>query len=83
MSQLPDCLGDLKAFAHYMTAERGLAAHTVESYARDLTRFAERVGEGRFADYLSPTLAELADFVGFLHDEKLAPAEHRPRPRRL
>lgn len=64
---------DIAAFRHYMRAERGLSDNTVQSYGRDLDRFAKWVVVVRLADYHKPTLKELASYVGFLHDEKLAP----------
>jgi integrase/recombinase XerD len=70
MSALTD---DVQAFRHYIQAERGLADNTLLAYTRDLERFA-RWAEGGLMDYLSPTLRELAGYVGFLReDEGLAP----------
>jgi integrase/recombinase XerD len=64
---------DLTAFRNYMTAERGLAKNTVLAYGRDLDRFAGWVAEGGLADYLRPSLRELAHYIGRLRDEQLAP----------
>jgi integrase/recombinase XerD len=64
---------DIAAFRHYMQSERGLADNTVQAYGRDLDRFAKWTVLVRFAEYQKPTLKELARFVGFLHDEQLAP----------
>jgi integrase/recombinase XerD len=64
---------DIAAFRNYMLSERGLADNTVQSYGRDLDRFAKWVVLVRLAEYHKPTLKELASYVGFLHDEKLAP----------
>jgi integrase/recombinase XerD len=63
---------DLRAFRHYLQAERGMAENTVLAYGRDLERFAGWVAVGR-TDYLAPTLRELGGYVGFLRDEGLAP----------
>jgi len=64
---------DITDFRNYIRAERGLSDNTVQSYGRDLDRFAKWVVLVRLASYRKPTLKELASYVGFLHDEKLAP----------
>jgi len=64
---------DLTAFRHYMTAERGMAKNTILAYGRDLDRFAGWLAEGGLEDYLAPTLRELANYLGRLRDERLAP----------
>ncbi len=64
---------DLTAFRNYMTAERGMAKNTVLAYGRDLDRFAGWVAEGGLDDYLRPNLRELANYIGRLRDEQLAP----------
>lgn len=66
-------LGEIKAFRHYLEAERGLAANTVASYGRDLARFAGWVTDGGLKDPLQPTVRELTHYVGFLREENLAP----------
>ena len=43
---------DVKAFRHYVQAERGLADNTVLAYGRDLERFAHWVAGGGLKDYL-------------------------------
>src|SRR5437588_223157 len=64
---------DLKAFRHYLQAERGMAANTVLAYGRDLDRFAGWVAGGGLADYLKPTVRDLSHYLSHLRDEKLAP----------
>ena len=64
---------DIRAFRHYLKAERGMAENTVLAYGRDLDRFAAWVAGGGLADYLKPTLRELSHYLGHLHDEQLAP----------
>src|SRR5262245_51207476 len=64
---------DLTAFRNYLRAERGLANNTVLAYGRDLERFAEWVASRGLGDYLQPSVRELTNYIGFLHEEKLAP----------
>jgi integrase/recombinase XerD len=64
---------DIAAFRHYMQAERGLADNTVQAYGRDLDRFAKWVSLVQLKSYQKPTLKELARYIGFMHDEELAP----------
>jgi integrase/recombinase XerD len=74
MSSLTDLTDELNAFRHYLRAERGMADNTVVAYGRDLDRFAEWFVRGSMRDFRKPTLGELADYLGFLRDEELAPA---------
>src|SRR5436190_3471498 len=46
---------DIKAFRHYLQAERGMAVNTVLAYGRDLDRFALWVGDGGLTDFLNPS----------------------------
>ena len=66
-------VSDILAFRHYLKAERGLAENTVLAYGRDLDRFTRWVADVRLADYLKPTLRDLARYLAFLHDDRLAP----------
>jgi integrase/recombinase XerD len=68
-----DLQDDLRAYRHYLRAERGMAENTILAYGRDLDRFAGWVAGNGTADYLAPTLRELSAYVGFLHEEGLAP----------
>jgi integrase/recombinase XerD len=71
MSALTD---DVQAFRHYVRSERGLADNTLLAYTRDLERFTRWADGGGLADYLMPTLRELAAYVGHLREEEeLAP----------
>lgn len=65
---------DVAAFRNYVQAERGLAANTVVSYGRDLERFTTWAAGGGLADHTRPHLRELSGYLGFLHDDGLAPA---------
>jgi integrase/recombinase XerD len=64
---------DVKAFGHYIQAERGLAENTRLAYGRDLDRFAAWVAAGGLSDYLAPSLRDLSHYLEFLRDEGLAP----------
>jgi integrase/recombinase XerD len=64
---------DVKAFGHYIQAERGLAENTLLAYGRDLDRFAQWVAGGGLSDYLAPTLRDLSHYLEHLRDEGLAP----------
>ena len=61
----------LDAFVAYSAGECHLAANTVAAYRRDLTRFFEWL-DGRGIPKLS--IRDLADYAGYLHDKRLAPA---------
>ena len=70
---LNELQSDLGAFRHYLRSERGMADNTVQAYGRDLERFANWAALIRFTGYSKPSLKDLARYVAFLHDEKLAP----------
>lgn len=59
------------AFLDYLRTECRLADNTVSAYRRDLTRFKRWLGPQRIPQL---TIAQLSDFVGWLYDQKLAPA---------
>lgn len=65
---------DLRAFRHYLQAERGMARNTVLAYGRDLERFAGWATESGLADYLKPSVRDLGHYLYHLRDEGLAPA---------
>ena len=70
---LGELQSDIGAFRHYLRSERGMADNTVQAYGRDLERFANWAALIRFTGYSKPSLKDLARYVAFLHDEKLAP----------
>ncbi len=72
-AHLASLTDDVRDFRHYLQAERGMADNTVLAYGRDLDRFADWATTG-LADYLRPTLRELSQYAGHLHDCQLAPA---------
>jgi integrase/recombinase XerD len=72
--QVSELHQDLEAFHHYLQSERGMAANTVESYGRDLERFAAWAESGGLKKFLSPTVRELSGYLCHLREEGLAPA---------
>jgi integrase/recombinase XerD len=70
---LAELNSDIASFRHYLQSERGMADNTVQAYGRDLDRFAKWCASVRYEKYLSPTLRDLARYLAFLHDERLAP----------
>jgi integrase/recombinase XerD len=63
---------DVAAFRHYLQSERGMSDNTVQAYGRDLDRFVMWCGLVKYTEYTAPTLKDLARYLAFLHDEKLA-----------
>ena len=61
----------VESFTDYATGECHLSENTVAAYRRDLTRFMQWLG-GRSIPKLS--IQDLADYAGWLHEKKLAPA---------
>ena len=59
------------SFTAYVSGECHLAENTVAAYRRDMERFLEWLS-GRSVQKL--TIQELADYAGWLHEKKLAPA---------
>jgi integrase/recombinase XerD len=64
---------DVRAFRHYLQAERGMAANTLLAYGRDLDRFAAWVAGGGLADYRAPSLRDLGHYLEHLRGAGLAP----------
>jgi integrase/recombinase XerD len=61
------------AFVDYLRSECHLADNTVAAYQRDLRRFQHWL-TGVAKTIPALTIRELADFVGWLHEQNLAPA---------
>ncbi|MFL5329716.1 MAG: site-specific tyrosine recombinase XerD [Gemmataceae bacterium] len=74
MSSRSELAEELKAFQHFLQAERGMATNTVLAYGRDLDRFALWTNDGGLKTYLKPTLRELGSYIGLLREEGLAPS---------
>jgi integrase/recombinase XerD len=71
--QFTELTDDIKAFNHYLQAERGLAGNTLLAYGRDLERYAAWVAESGLSDYLHPTVRDFGHYLVFLRDQGLAP----------
>ena len=63
--------GWVESFTDYAAGECHLSENTVAAYRRDLTRFMQWL-DGRSIPKLS--IQDLADYAGWLHEKKLAPA---------
>ncbi|HEX4148681.1 MAG TPA: site-specific tyrosine recombinase XerD [Pirellulales bacterium] len=59
------------AFAEYQRSECHLAANTVAAYRRDLAKFFRWLGNRKVP---ALKVRELAEYAGWLHEQKLAPA---------
>jgi len=59
------------ALEEYLRSECRLSENTVMAYRRDLKRFALWLGD---RDLRRLDVSDLSEFVGFLHDQNLAPA---------
>lgn len=70
---LAELRDDIKAFRHYLQAERGMAANTVLAYGRDLEHFVRWFGNGGMENYLHPSIREFSHFLSHLREEGLAP----------
>src|SRR5438477_12778148 len=71
--QFESLTDDIKAFRHYLQAERGLAGNTLLAYGRDLDRYTRWVAESGPSNYLHPTVRDFGHYLIYLRDEGLAP----------
>jgi integrase/recombinase XerD len=62
--------GQIESFLDYLSVERGLARNTVESYARDLTKF-RRFLEKRGQDFGTSDATSIRRFLLSLEEQKL------------
>ena len=60
-----------EAFTDYLRTECHLAENTVMAYSRDMRRFLTWLEDRSLVDL---TIKELSNFVGYLHDQTLAPS---------
>lgn len=60
-----------ESFIDYLRSECHLAENTVLAYGRDMRRFSDWLGKRQVQKL---TVSELADFVGYLNQQNLAPA---------
>lgn len=63
----------VRQFLQYLQNERRAAAHTVESYRRDLARLADFCTRSGRADWAALTTPDVRQFVAALHHARLAP----------
>ena len=63
----------VRQFLHYLQHERRAAAHTVESYRRDLVRLEEFCARNGRTDWAALTTPDVRQFVASLHHARLAP----------
>ena len=69
-------VGDaVRQYLQYLVVERGLAANTVESYARDLRRYAEVLGARGKRELADVTTVDVAEFRAAL---RAGDEEHQP-----
>lgn len=73
---LPQAQGErierlIASLVSYLTTECHLSNNTIQAYSRDLQRFRTWLGNKNPKDL---TIAELSDYVAWLHDQSLAPA---------
>jgi len=61
----------IESFVEYLRSECHLSENTVSAYHRDMRRFYLWLANRRVTQL---TIQELADYAGWLHDRKLAPA---------
>ena len=57
----------MRQYLQYLVVERGLSANTVESYQRDLRRYAEVLGARGKSELADVTAADVAEFRAALH----------------
>ena len=67
----------LESFADYLGLEAGNSRHTVESYLRDLRRFAEHAVAAGTKDPAAVTTVQVREFIYQLKDLGLAPSSIR------
>jgi len=60
-----------ESFIHYLRSECQLADNTVSAYQRDINRFRQWLGQRAIGGL---TIRDLSDYVGYLGDQRLAPA---------
>jgi integrase/recombinase XerD len=72
---LPDAGGALttvaaavRRYLDHLTVERGLAAHTIEAYSRDLTRYASTLAAAGLTEIGQVTTADVAEYLAVLRE---------------
>lgn len=70
----------LDQFLNLLLVEKGLSAHTLDAYGRDLARYLEFLAESGIRDPEAVTPIAILDYLGYLRESGLAP---RSRARKL
>ena len=65
----------VRRYLDHLTVERGLAAHTLEAYRRDLQRYTATLARAGKAEIAEVTTADVADYLAGLREGN---AEHPP-----
>ncbi len=65
----------VRRYLDHLTVERGLAAHTLEAYRRDLNRYASSLAASGLVEISDVTTADVADFLVGLRE---GDADHPP-----
>jgi integrase/recombinase XerD len=65
----------IKRYLEHLLVERGLAAHTLQAYRRDLERYAAVLGQARRTAIADVTTQDVAEFLAGLRE---GDADHRP-----
>lgn len=68
-----ELMDDIRAFRHYLEAERGMAKNTVIAYTSDLEKFSAWAEKYPGFDHLHPQMRDLSSFISYLREEGLAP----------
>ena len=66
--ELATVAGAIRRYLDHLTVERGLAAHTIEAYRRDLQRYASTMAARGTTQVAEVTTADVADYLALLRE---------------